>query len=1024
MRKALDYIEFGIRLLVETATSRTSALFASVTDATRRLWLAALLLISLLFVVGGSTVSLAGQERYEYDPIGRLVRYVDTSNQVTEYTYDAAGNILSVAKGGAANSYIPTIAAVTPNFIRRGETKAITLTGQSLQTGILQTSDGAMDLGNVRQAATQIQADLTVGLTAAVGSQTLTFSNAEGAAKISIAVGPILPEMSVEPSPLALPPDNATRAVTIRLSSADLIAHQIAIASTDISKATVSPASLTLSAGQTSAQVNITSKAAGFVNLVLTSPTLRTLTVPVFVTTDFRGVNTSFASAVGVVVGDAQPPVTAPTTSGTFSSLRVGVAVGAVLTQMQPKALPVGINTNLIINGLNIPGSVQVTALPATGITLGLPTVLGNGTQISVPVSIDANATPGSRRILVTDTSGNSMLFADSSQSQLVLTTGQPAIASIEPLFATAGTTMRLKVRGANLQNGQLVINPAIDLRVDAQPVVNADGTELLAYIQIAALAATGSRTVQIVTPSGQTSGAPNAANQFTLVSEIKPDIGPIFAQSVGILVGTTTTAQATQTITPVTSPNVGVTVGAFAQTMSPKVAVVGTTVNLVVNGQGLQTVQSVSVSATAGLSVGAMTVNPEGTQLTVPVSVDINAPKTMRRLTLNTASGVLIFLDPSQASFLVAAPAPELISTAPQVIQAGQSATMTILGSNFRDLIGVRFEPTQGLAALQVPTANVEGTQLKVTVQAASNATTGPRTVIVMSAGGESTAVQAPANTVYVAQQTGPTYADIMAQAVGVLVGTVTVPQVTNSLEVYASAVGVLVQSVPVDITSDRTVSAPNVGIIVGTGITGMSPSEPDGFLKGGTGTLTFNGFGLDQVTSSRLIGSTTTSITLGSAVANPSGTQLSVPVTVNANAASGAYAVALSTGSGTQTSKVTSINFNTVKFKVGSLPSALVSVTPIVLEQGKSYTFTVRGSGLQDVYQLETDPVGGFDAGLESSPVQWSTDGFGEKLTVRVLISPDAAIGSRVIRLRVPGGMTDAASLPANTITIVAPQ
>ena len=47
-----------------------------------------------------------------------------------------------------------------------------------------------------------------------------------------------------------------------------------------------------------------------------------------------------------------------------------------------------------------------------------------------------------------------------------------------------------------------------------------------------------------------------------------------------------------------------------------------------------------------------------------------------------------------------------------------------------------------------------------------------------------------------------------------------------------------------------------------------------------------------------------------------------------------------------------------------------------------------------------------------------------FGEKLTVPVFVEPGAAIGSRVLRLRVPGASTDAQATPANTVTIVAPQ
>lgn len=983
--------------------------------------LAALCAVALTLLGTGSQ-SFAGQERYEYDPIGRLIRYVDTSDQVTEYSYDAAGNILSVIKGGSAGAYVPSLTSVTPNFIRRGETKGVTLVGQRLQVGALQTSHAALDLSNFRQSNTQILVDLTAGLSVPVGAQTLTFSNAEGSASIGITVGPQLPELSVEPSPLALPPDNTAHAITLRLSSADLIAHQVAIASSDIAKATVSPASVSFGAGQTSVTVNVVSKAAGFVNLTLTSAMLKTVVVPVFITSDFRGVNTSNAMPVGVVVGEAQPPVTGPTATGTFVSQRVGIAVGGVLTELVPQALPVGTSSSLVIRGANIPNAVQVSALPATGIVLGNPTVSGDGLQITVPMTVDAAASPGARRIVVTDGATNLIPFADNSKSQLVLTTGQPIIASMEPLFATAGTTMRLKVRGANLQNARLVINPATDLRVDAQPVINANGTELLAYLQIAPLAAPGARTVQVVTPSGQSAAQANSANQFTLVSEVKGDVTPIFAPPVGVVVGADNTVPNTQTITPVASPHVGVTVGAFAQTMMPKVGVVGTAINVVVNGQGLQTVQSVGVVASTGLTLGAFAVNAEGTQLTLPITIDAGAPKVLRRLTLSSAAGPISFVNPAEANFLIAAPVPELISVAPQVVKAGQTSSLIIRGSNFRDLSTIRFEPSQGLTALQPFTANAEGTLLTFNVQAAANATSGARTVVVAAAGGESSNTQVPANTLYVAQQTGPTYADIMAPPVGVTVGAVALPPVSSVLDVHASAVGVFVESIPAVITSDRLITAANVGVIVGTGITSMSPSIPDGLLKGSTASLIFTGVGLDQATSARVTGSAP--ITLGALAVNSAGTQLTLPVTADGTVASGAYGVSLYTGTASGTTRITSVNFDTYAFNVGALPSLLESVSPIVLEQGKSYTFTVRGDGLKDVYQLLAEPSTGVSFGLDLNSVQWSTDALGEKLTARVSISGDAPIGSRVVRLRVPGGVTDATAVPANTITIVAPQ
>jgi len=54
----------------------------------------------------------AGEERYDYDALGRLVRVIDEQGRVTEYVYDAAGNILQVIVSGTGSAQPP---AVTEN---------------------------------------------------------------------------------------------------------------------------------------------------------------------------------------------------------------------------------------------------------------------------------------------------------------------------------------------------------------------------------------------------------------------------------------------------------------------------------------------------------------------------------------------------------------------------------------------------------------------------------------------------------------------------------------------------------------------------------------------------------------------------------------------------------------------------------------------------------------------------------------------------------------------------------------------
>ena len=279
----------------------------------------------------------------------------------------------------------------------------------------------------------------------------------------------------------------------------------------------------------------------------------------------------------------------------------------------------------------------------------------------------------------------------------------------------------------------------------------------------------------------------------------MKNDITPILSPLVGVVVGTSTVPQGATTVGPVQSPHVGLVVGAAAHSVTPSVGVLGTSVNLVVSGVGLQSVQTATLAPLTGLAVGAFSVNAEGTELTIPVSIDANAPRGARRVTLTTANGKLVFTQALADQFQVVAPAPELISVTPQVLAAGTTVALTVRGKNFTDVAGVQFDPPTGLTPVP-PFAVTEGnTVLSFAVQVGASAPTGTRTVIVNTAGGPSAAVPAPANTVQVAQQVGPTYASIVAPNVGVTVGSSSPSQATDTIGVHAPLVGVMFGSTPI---------------------------------------------------------------------------------------------------------------------------------------------------------------------------------------------------------------------------------
>ena len=54
----------------------------------------ALLRVLLCFLLIGSSAAFAATDSYQYDPLGRLVQWTDSQGRVTEYRYDAVGNIL------------------------------------------------------------------------------------------------------------------------------------------------------------------------------------------------------------------------------------------------------------------------------------------------------------------------------------------------------------------------------------------------------------------------------------------------------------------------------------------------------------------------------------------------------------------------------------------------------------------------------------------------------------------------------------------------------------------------------------------------------------------------------------------------------------------------------------------------------------------------------------------------------------------------------------------------------------------
>lgn len=882
----------------------------------------------------------------------------------------------------SASEVLFNAAAVPTRFVSSGELLA-TLPNQTAP-GILQAQVRSPDLSNPTQPLLSAQVALSVQ-------------------------APTPPTLSVEPTPIALPPDNKVREIVLRLSKADYRDNILNISITDPAKATVTPASILVPAGQTSVRISITSKTAGTTSLNIDSPTLGSVRVPVFITTDFRGANTAFAAPVGVVVTTVSAPVTKTVT---LSNPTVGVAVGAVLTGVSPAAWSVGSSTNLIVHGQGIPSGARLELAPNNGVGVDSVSVNSEGTQITANVLTAPDAPLGVRKVVVKDVGGRGIEFADSAKSVVNIMTGSPVVESIEPFAVLRGTAVNLLVRGRHLQQGRVNVVPADGVEVDTQPQVNADGTTLTVRLLIAADAPVGQRLIRVTTPAGQTSDAHSSANTFTIASSVQEAARAVVSRQVGVRVGADEPAgPAVSRIQA--SPMVGVLRGGGVTAVVPGVGIIGQDVPVTIHGVGLQGITSAGFAPSAGLSVlAAPTVNAEGTEARFTLRVDAAAPLGARSLTLKAGGPPFEFVRPELSTFVVTAPVPELVSVAPQVVVAGQAvATVNVRGRNFVNITGLRVEPANGITVVGPFEVGDNGSRLSFGVLVAANAAAGVRTVVVSSAAGDSSTLQAPGNQLRVATQVGPTYADVQSPQVGVVLAS----EPTESRQdrwLSSPMVGLMVGESAQATGRSSSAGSPSVGLLLGAGAQSMTPA---GWLRGANGNIVVNGQDLGSVTGASI--EPNTGLLVGAPVVTPDGKQLTLSLAVAPDAPMVLRKLRLMRANGVDLAFTSSA---VDRFGIGQLPT-LTSIAPIVLEQGKSTLLTIRGNQLDGVAGVAFEPSGGLRAAQEPT---WGEDGFGEFLKVLITVDGNAGLGQRVLRLEVPGGMTSATPQVFNSLTVVTPQ
>jgi len=300
----------------------------------------------------------AATDQYDYDPLGRLIRWVAPNGQVTEYVYDAAGNILSVTQAGAVQP--PSVSGISPTFLRRSATTSVTLTGSGFLGASLTTTMPGVTISGVTIQNSEFKFSATVAQEVPIGAAPFQLKNSLGVVAFSLNVQPALPKIDLTPKPISLVNSGAAGQYTLTLSNADLIAHGLSVSMDDPSVATVTPASSTIAAGQTTLNLSLAGLKTGTTTLRIESATLGATLFPIFVGPPVTGSLRVGSRAVAVVLGTEPPtpvqpkpigpvrggpvsvviPVTDPpvvnTSSGPLVSRSVGVLLQGEVTPSTP----------------------------------------------------------------------------------------------------------------------------------------------------------------------------------------------------------------------------------------------------------------------------------------------------------------------------------------------------------------------------------------------------------------------------------------------------------------------------------------------------------------------------------------------------------------------------------------------------------------------------------------------------------------------------------------------------------------
>ncbi len=866
-----------------------------------------------------------------------------------------------------------------------------------------------------------------------LGSRTLTLTTSLGSDTVGVEVYPRLPELQVSPDPAAISPGGQV-ALNIGIDSADVIDHVFELSVVDPSVAQVSHGAVVIEAGQLEPQAAVTmdGTALGTTVLRIESDEIVDRSVPVYVTESWQpppGGVEFFSPAVGVSLGEppspprlieygpfvsmlgvvmpGTPDVT-PGSRGPLVAPLLGINVGPVLESLSPSNVVRGGDpVSVTATGVGLDQVASAELLPPEDVVVSVLSAATDGKSLSLEVQAAAQAELGSRRLRLLTGSGETLPPADSASDRLRITDPVPVVESVSPLHLVRGEqNVELAVRGRLLGEVETVqLVPADGVTVGSTPEIAADGRSLRIDLAVAGDAPLGPRTVVVTSPAGSSEATSSAYNTVEVVDELVGRVTPVVAPLLGIVLDGGDTG--TGSSVTLRSPEVGVTLGAVMDGIFPAAGGAGTNVTLTVSGSGLQAATELRFEPDTGLTISAWSSTPDGSALSMDVAIAADAPRTVRRLVVETAEGIVPSSGGDDDRFRVTEQMPEIDSVAPILLVVDSGPTsLRIRGSNLHDAASVELLPPDDVE-VGVPESAADGAWVDVDVSASAAAEVGPRALVVHTPAGATAGLPTSANTVNLATGVDTTVTPLVSSLVGV--DMVSTPP-SNDLEVslVAPLLGVEVAETIDPESPIRAVRSSLLGTTVGSVVTALQPQY---LPVDAEHEILIEGVGLENV------GTVAFDPPEGIAtIAGPSaaadGSNVSLAVTIEPDAL--------------QTTRRVSVIENDqsipvawpadARVQVVGTEPAITSVAPIQAIPGETISLVIRGYNLFGVTAVSAEPASGLTFGVNPQG-----NAAGTEVIVNVTVDPAASSGPRAIRVHAAGGVTPSLATSANTLNIL---